>query len=90
VTKQGIYCDPVFAEAYYHPASASHYEALTTPETAVLTLLADGKTTKEASQVLGLSARTVEHIRERLKLKVGASSLAALIRHAIRIGLIDL
>jgi DNA-binding CsgD family transcriptional regulator len=50
----------------------------------VLRLLAEGKSSKEISSVLVISARTVETYRARLILKLDAKSVADLVRYAIR------
>jgi DNA-binding CsgD family transcriptional regulator len=53
-------------------------------ETEVLRLLAGGNSNKEASARLGISVKTVEEYRSRLKFKLHAKSLADLIHYAIR------
>jgi DNA-binding CsgD family transcriptional regulator len=53
-------------------------------EREVLRLLAESKSSKEISSVLGISARTVETYRARLMLKVDANSIVDLVRYAIR------
>lgn len=53
-------------------------------EQEVLRLHAEGKSTKEISSVLVISVRTVESYRARLMLKLGAKSIADLVRYAIR------
>jgi DNA-binding CsgD family transcriptional regulator len=50
----------------------------------VLRLLAEGKSNKEISSVLVISARTVETYRARLMLKLDANSIVDLVRYAIR------
>jgi DNA-binding CsgD family transcriptional regulator len=53
-------------------------------ESEVLQLLAEGKSSKEISSVLVISARTVETYRARLMLKLDANSIVDLVRYAIR------
>lgn len=53
-------------------------------EQEVLRLLAEGKSSKEISAVLGISFRTVETYRHRLMLKLDANSVVDLVRYAIR------
>jgi DNA-binding CsgD family transcriptional regulator len=53
-------------------------------EQEVLRLLAEGKSSKEISSVLGIGVRTVETYRARLMLKLDAKSIADLVRYAIR------
>lgn len=61
-----------------------HRTLLSHRENEVLRLLAEGKSSKEISSVLVISARTVETYRARLMLKLDANSVADLIRYAIR------
>lgn len=69
-------------------AQAKHGEnSLTERETAVLRLLADGRTTKEIASELGLSAKTVETHRSNLSAKLELYSVAELTKYAIRHGL---
>ena len=53
-------------------------------EQEVLRLLAEGKSNKEISSVLVISARTVETYRARLMLKLDANSVVDLVHYAIR------
>jgi DNA-binding CsgD family transcriptional regulator len=53
-------------------------------EQEVLRLLAEGKSNKEISSVLGISSRTVETYRARLMLKLDANSIVHLVQYAIR------
>ncbi len=58
-------------------------ERLTRREREVLALLADGLTNKLMAGRLGVSARTVETYRERLKQKLGLRTVAELTRFAL-------
>jgi len=69
---------------------ASQIEDLTPREREVLTLLAEGHTSKEIGTRLDISARTVEHHRARVMDKLGINDVAGLTRYAIRMGLVDL
>jgi len=60
--------------------------ALTPREESVVQLIADGKSTKEIALVLDLSIKTVETHRNRIMNKLGLTSLAELIKYAIREG----
>jgi two-component system, LuxR family, response regulator FixJ len=55
-------------------------EALTPREREVMELLVEGRANKETADALGLSVRTVEGHRARLMEKLGANSLAELVR----------
>ena len=58
-------------------------------EKEVLTLIAEGFTNQEAADKLFTSKRTIEGHRQSLLTKTGSKNTAALIRHAIYIGLIE-
>ena len=64
--------------------------ALTRREHDVLTLIAQGNTTKAAATQLGVSVGTVETHRTNLMRKLKARNVAGLIGHALRKGLIAL
>ncbi len=70
-------------------ARAAHAEPLSPRETEVLTLLAEGHTSREIGHTLGISGRTAEHHRARIMLKLGINDVAGLTRYAIRTGLVD-
>ena len=53
-------------------------------ETQILKLMCDEKSTREIAEIISISPRTVEAIRERMKLKTGAKSLAGLILYAVK------
>jgi DNA-binding NarL/FixJ family response regulator len=61
---------------------------LTEREHEVMRLLADGMTSKEAAMQLGISIRTVESHRINISRKLGFSSIADLVRYAIRNGVV--
>lgn len=58
-------------------------------ELRVLKLIAEDKTTEEISKEVFLSPRTVETIRQNMKTKVGAKTIAGLIMYGTRNKLID-
>ena len=53
-------------------------------ETTILRLMCEEKSTKEIADMVDLSPRTVEAIRDKLKVKTGAKSTAGLIMYAVR------
>ena len=57
---------------------------LTRREREVLKLIAEGATTKEVAQRLGISAKTAQAHRDNLKQKLELRSTAALVRYAIK------
>jgi DNA-binding CsgD family transcriptional regulator len=74
------------ASKAYHASNMDQHRLpfLTPRETDVLRLLAGGKSSKEASVSLEISAKTVETYRSRLMLKLHTTSLANLVHYAIR------
>ncbi|HBO11206.1 MAG TPA: hypothetical protein DD491_00310 [Halieaceae bacterium] len=66
-----------------HPAP---WQAITERELAVLELLAAGETTGSAARLLGLSTSTVRTHVEKLRLKLGASTQAAVVARGYQLG----
>lgn len=62
---------------------------LTEKETAILKLMCEEKSTKEIADIVELSPRTVEAIRDKLKAKTGAKSMAGLIMYAVKAGIVE-
>ena len=58
-------------------------------EIRILRLIADDKTTEEISKEVYLSPRTIETIRQNMKTKVGARTIAGLVIYAMRNKLLD-
>ena len=61
-------------------------DMLTPREKSVLKLIAEGKTSKQAGELLHISARTVEHHRANAGKKLNLKSLADLLKFAIKKG----
>ena len=70
-------------------ASAATPERLTAREREIVQLLAEGKRSKEAAAVLGISVRTVETHRATIMRKLGLASPGELVRYAIRNRIIE-
>lgn len=93
VMRGGIYFSPgvsgAIVQAYQarHEATTNH---LTARECQVLQLVAEGKTTKEVAQLLGISAKTADSHRSRIMSKLDIHDTAGLVRYAIRQGLVRL
>lgn len=67
-----------------------HQEAeLSDKELRVLKLMCEEKTTKEIADIVDISPRTVEAIRDKLKTKTGAKSMAGLVMYAVKNGIMD-
>lgn len=62
---------------------------LTSRETEVLQLIAEGKANKETAEVLHISVKTVEKHRQSLMEKLNIHDTAGLTRHAIATGIIE-
>ena len=64
----------------------SRKETLSTREKEVLTLLAEGKSSKEIADLLYISTRTVEHHRASINKKLKVNNIVDLLKYAIRKG----
>ncbi|TDH18281.1 response regulator transcription factor [Segetibacter sp. 3557_3] len=61
---------------------------LSEKETLVLKLMCEEKSTREIAEIVDISPRTVEAIRDRLKVKTGSKSTAGLILYAVKKGIL--
>jgi DNA-binding NarL/FixJ family response regulator len=93
IRKGGIYVSNLLstalAEEFTKPSRGDGKppaEVLSNREREILKLIAEGKTSKEAGELLFISARTVEHHRARIMRKLGVKKIADLVRYAIREG----
>jgi DNA-binding CsgD family transcriptional regulator len=64
-------------------------DPLSPRERQVLQLIAEGKTTKEVANLLGVSAKTADSHRTRIMKKLDMHGTAELVRYAIRTGLLQ-
>ena len=62
---------------------------LSDKEISILRMICEEKSTKEIADLVELSPRTVEAIRDKLKVKTGAKSLAGLGMYAVKSGIIE-
>lgn len=62
---------------------------LSEKEIRVLKLMCEEKTTKEIADIVDISPRTVEAIRDKLKSKTGAKSMAGLVMYAVKKGILE-
>jgi DNA-binding NarL/FixJ family response regulator len=97
VTKGRIYLgrkiQGVVVGDYVERLSGNHTGAavsLTNKEREVLQLVAEGKSTKEIAQALGITVKTVETHRHNIMDRLGIRSIAQLTKYAIRQGLTSL
>jgi DNA-binding NarL/FixJ family response regulator len=74
----------------YLAREAAPADPLSPRERQVLQLIAEGKTTKEAAELLFVSVKTIESHRSRIMAKLSIRQTAGLVRYAIRCGLSQL
>ncbi|MBZ0155754.1 MAG: response regulator transcription factor [Alphaproteobacteria bacterium] len=90
-----IYVSSRIAEMLPNPlpaaeGSSTAFSRLTSREREVLQLIAEGKNTREIAPLLSISIKTAEAHRQHIMKKLGAQSLAELIKFAVREGLTTL
>jgi DNA-binding NarL/FixJ family response regulator len=91
VQRGAVYLSPGISKAVvdaYVGKSELPKDPLTDRERQVLQLVAEGKTTKEVADVLGLSVKTADSHRTRIMQKLEIHETASLVRYAIRRGVI--
>jgi two-component system, NarL family, response regulator NreC len=92
VSRGQFYLSPGVSRAVveaYRTKSESPADPLTARERQVLQLIAEGKSTKDAASLLGISVKTAESHRMRLMQKLDIHETATLVRYAVRRGLIQ-
>ena len=62
---------------------------LSEKELTILKLMCEEKSTKEIADMVDLSPRTVEAIRDKLKTKTGVKSMAGLVMYAVKAGIVE-
>ena len=91
VARGAIYLSPAISRVVVQAWQAKTdlpRDPLTSRAREVLRLVAEGKTTKEIAQDLGLSVKTAESHRTRIMGRLGIHHTAGLVRYAIRRGII--
>jgi DNA-binding NarL/FixJ family response regulator len=68
---------------------SGHEADLSEKELRILRLMCEEKTTKEIADIVDISPRTVEAIRDKLKTKTGAKSMAGLVMYAVKNGILN-
>jgi len=72
------------------PFKTAHEDAvLSEKEITILRLMCDEKSTREIAEAVDLSPRTIEAIRDKLKVKTGTKSTAGLIMFAVKNNLVN-
>lgn len=71
------------------PAPSVDVDAnLNEKEKMVLKLMCEEKSTREIAEMVEISPRTVEAIRDKLKVKTGSKSMAGLVMYAVKAGIV--
>ena len=92
VRRGATYLSPGISEAVVQAFLAKAEvppDPLTSREREVLQLVAEGKSTKEVAQLLGISFKTAESHRTRIMKKTDIHETAGLVRYAVRRGLVQ-
>lgn len=72
------------------PSATAEADAnLNEKEKLVLKLMCEEKSTKEIADLVEISPRTVEAIRDKLKVKTGSKSMAGLVMYAVKAGIVE-
>ena len=93
VSHGSIYLSPgisrAVVDAFLNKKTNFKEDPLTERERQVLQLIAEGKSTKEVAQILGVSFKTAESHRMRIMGKLNLHNTAGLVRYAVRRGLVQ-
>ena len=87
-----LYLSPAISSVVigaYRERGGPERDPLTPREREVLQLVAEGKSTKQVAEVLGITAKTAESHRSRLMIKLDIHEVAGLVRYAVRRGLVE-
>jgi two-component system response regulator NreC len=92
VSRGQVYLSPGVSSAVmeaYRSKSEKSKNPLTLRERQVLQLIAEGKSTKDAASLLGISVKTAESHRTRLMQKLDIHETASLVLYAVRHGIVQ-
>ncbi len=89
VMTTGSYISAAVAKLLMEPSEPAMDDVLTARQIEILTMLAQGKTSKEIGYALGLSSKTVDVHRMRIMERIGVRDVASLVVYAVRKGLIE-
>jgi DNA-binding NarL/FixJ family response regulator len=92
VSRGQVYLSPGVSRGVmeaYHSKPNQSKSPLTLRERQVLQLIAEGKSTKDAASLLGISVKTAESHRTRLMHKLDIHETASLVRYAVRRGIVE-
>ena len=90
VAEGGKFFDPLIVHLTGRAAVNLDWQTLSGREREVLQLIAQGKSTKEAATLLGISTKTLDKHRSHMMKKLGLHDAVAVTRYAIQAGLITL
>lgn len=88
VMTRGFYYSPLIAQRLLDPPKAPAGQPLTARQVQILTLLAQGRSSRQIADELGLSSKTVDVHRGRIMNRLELNDLASLARYALRNGLL--
>lgn len=89
IVTSGSYFSQTVTQLLLQPDSQSVEEMLTGRQVEILTLLAEGKSSKEIGFQLGLSSKTIDVHRARIMTRLGLNDVASLTRYAVQKGLVS-
>jgi DNA-binding NarL/FixJ family response regulator len=92
VLRGGIYLSPGISRAVvqaYLSKTTLEADPLTARERQILQLIAEGQSSKDIANLLGISTKTAEAHRARIMRKLDLHGTASLVRYAIRRGLLE-
>ncbi len=88
VMATGSYFSPAIAQRLLQPSEPTVSDELTHRQVEILTLIAQGRASKEIAFELGLSSKTVDVHRARIMERLRLNDIASLTLYAVRKGLI--
>ncbi len=88
VMGRGFYYSPLTAQRLIDPPRSTAPPALTPRQVQILTLIAQGHSTRQIAGDLGLSSKTVDVHRARIMARLELNDVASLARYALREGLL--
>jgi two-component system, NarL family, response regulator NreC len=92
VLRGGIYLSPGISRTVvqaYLSKTTLEMDPLTSRERQILQLIAEGQSSKDIANLLGISTKTAEAHRARIMRKLDLHGTASLVRYAIRRGLLE-
>ncbi|HMC83387.1 MAG TPA: response regulator transcription factor [Candidatus Polarisedimenticolia bacterium] len=92
VCRGKLYVSPTISDVVvgaYRGQAKLPSDLLTSREREVLQLVAEGKSTKQIAEMLGIAQKTAESHRSHLMVKLGIHEVAGLVRYAVRRGMIQ-